>query len=231
MQPVERSLVSDNPVFALQRAALAVDTAKLITIRTIKDAVYAVFRDPTILVDFPSSGTKSESLARVPYTEIVVVDDDKPTVNVVAGTVARLGFRCVGFGGHHATINALAYLTNMDKNPPTNSSTLIISDYDMEQFNGLTLLEAIRALPTFAHTDAAILTHYRFGSMTGRFRDEMIKDVMNRLHVAAWYKDGFITRPDAMIASIRHWNIQGAKGSAMPAPFLSRDDSRGLAAY
>lgn len=230
-QPIERLLAPDNSVSVLQEAALAVDPGKLMIIETIQKAVGAVFRDHTILVDFPPSGTKPESLARVPYTEIVVVDDDKPTVAVVADIVARLGFHCLGFGGHDAAKYSLAYLIKRDMNPPTNGSALIISDYAMEEFNGLTFLTAVRALPAFAHTDAAILTHYRFGSMTGRFRDESIEGVMKRLNVTAWYKDAFITRPGAVIASIRHWNLQGAKGSAMPAPFLPLDDLTGLAAY
>ncbi len=86
--------------------------------------------------------------------QVLVVDDDAMVKSIIHEYLINIGFRCVTVAKNSE--HALRLIQD-----PKNHIDLIISDWEMPEVSGLTLLKAVRNNPARAQTPFVMVTSQR----------------------------------------------------------------------
>ncbi len=95
----------------------------------------------------------------------LIVDDNQTNRRILEGMLTRWGIRSTSVSSGEAALSELqvAY-------PPGEHYTLILTDMQMPNMDGFTLVEKIRALAKFADTDIILLTSAAYSAENTRYK-------------------------------------------------------------
>ncbi|MFO7444808.1 MAG: response regulator [Ignavibacteriaceae bacterium] len=107
-------------------------------------------------------------------SNILIVDDDLPTLNLIKGAVEQAGYNAIA-ENHSAKVNSMIENMNLD---------LAIIDLDMPEVNGFELIKQIKSNPNFAKLPVIIYTgkeNYQeeLKKIDGLFEDLLEKNSTN----------------------------------------------------
>ena len=94
----------------------------------------------------------------------LIVDDNQTNRRILEGMLTRWGIRSTSVSSGEAALSELQVAC-----PPEECYTLILTDMQMPNMDGFTLVEKIRALAKYAHTDIILLTSAAYVAENSRY--------------------------------------------------------------